>query len=88
MKSQNLFEKFQSAYSEGKSTATAQLRIKNDIIMAIECKQVTTLIMLDVSAEFDIVNHKVLLQRLEKRAGITGTHSSGLHHTYLTEVNL
>ncbi len=51
MKSQNLFEKFQSANSEG--TETALLRFRNDILM--ECKQVTALIMLNLSAAFDIV---------------------------------
>ncbi len=72
MKSQNLFEKVQSAYSEGRNTETALLRIQNDILMAMECKQVTALIMLYLSSAFDTVNHKDLLQRLEKRVGITG----------------
>ncbi len=72
MKSRNLFEKFQSAYSEGRSIETALLRIQNDILMSMECKQVTALIMLDLSAPFDTVNQKVFLQRLEKRVGITG----------------
>ncbi len=72
MKSKNLFEKFQSAYSEGRSTETALLRIQNDILMAMECKQITALIMLDLSVAFDTVNHNVLLQRFEKIMGITG----------------
>ncbi len=62
MKSQNL----------SRSTETALLRIQNDILMAMECKQISALIMLDLSAAFDTINHKVLLQRLEKRVGITG----------------
>ncbi len=40
--------------------------------MAMECKQVTALIILDLSAVFDTVNYKVLFQRLEKRVGIIG----------------
>jgi len=72
MKTNNLYEKYQSAYSEGKSTETALIRVQNDILMSMESQQVTALIMLDLSAAFDTVNHTILLQRLEKCVGVTG----------------
>ncbi len=69
MKSQNLFENFQSAYSEGRSIETALLRIQNDILMVMECKQVTALIMLDLSASFDTVNHNVFTSKIGEESG-------------------
>ena len=36
-------------------------------------QHVTLLVMLDLSAAFDIVNHKMLLNKLASRFGISGT---------------
>jgi hypothetical protein len=63
MKGNKLFEEFQSAYTEGRSTETALVRVQNDILMAMEYQEVTALIMLDLSAAFDTVNHSILLDR-------------------------
>jgi len=71
MKGNKLFEEFQSAYTESRSTETALVRVQNDILMAMEHQEVTALIMLDLSAAFDTVNHSILLDRLEKRLGVT-----------------
>ncbi len=62
MRNDNIFEKFQSAHNEGKSAETLLLRIQDDILMAMECKQITALIMLDLSKAYDTVNHTVFLQ--------------------------
>ena len=69
----NLHEALQSAYKEGHSTETALLKVHNDICWAIDNKQVTILVLLDLSAAFDTVDHDVLLERLSTRIGIRGS---------------
>ena len=65
-----LQEVMQSAYKMGHSTETALLRVHNDICMAMDNHQVTILVLLDLSAAFDTVDHAVLLKRLSERVGI------------------
>ncbi len=72
LKSDGLFEIFQSAYTEGRSPETALLKVQNDILMGMENQCVTALMLLDLSAAFDTVDHQILLTRLEQRVGITG----------------
>ena len=59
-----LFPLFQSAYRKFHSTETALLRVQNDILMNINRHHVTLLVLLDLSAAFDTVDHKILLHRL------------------------
>ena len=65
------YEAFQSAYRPHHSTETALLRVQNDILTGIDKKEVTLLVLLDLSAAFDTVDHTILLNRLQK-IGITG----------------
>ncbi|XP_070556630.1 uncharacterized protein [Ptychodera flava] len=67
----SLLTKFQSAYRAHHSTETALLRVHNDIMLALNEKKDVLLIMLDLSAAFDTVDHDVLLHRLQFRFGIT-----------------
>lgn len=66
------FTPFQSAYRKFHSTETALLRIQNDLLLAMDKQQVTALVLLDLSAAFDTVDHKILLHRLEGWFGISG----------------
>ena len=64
---------YQSAYRKFHSTETALLAVHNDILSAMDKGKVTALIMLDLSSAFDTVDHSILIQRLEKWFGITGS---------------
>ena len=63
-------EKCQLAYRENFSTETALLKVKTDILDAIDKNKVMCLVMLDLSATFDTVNHHLLLNRLKHRFGV------------------
>ena len=68
-----LYPTSQSAYRKGHSTETALLKVQNDILMNMNCKHVTLLVLLDLSAAFDTVDHNILLARLKSSIGINGT---------------
>ena len=74
---------FQSAYRIGHSTETGLTRIHNDILLAIDDNSCIILMLLDLSAALDAVDHDILL-RLEHRFGITGKALSWLT-SYLTD---
>ena len=65
-----LFEPYQSAYRSNHSTETALLRVQNDVLNAIDDGNMVILLMIDLSAAFDLVNHNILLSRLKSRFGI------------------
>ena len=60
----HLQEKMQSAYKTGHSTESALLRIQNDILHDLDKKRGVILVLLDLSAAFDTIDHDLLLQRL------------------------
>ena len=68
-----LHETLQSAYKACHSTETALLLIHNDILQSLDNGQCAILILLDLSAAFDTVNHNILLSRLHRRFGIGET---------------
>ena len=57
-------EDLQSAYRTNHSTETALLRVKTDIMQAIDDQEVVCLVLLDLSAVFDTVSHDLLLNHL------------------------
>ena len=69
----DLGETYQSAYKRNHSTETTLIRVDNDIAMAIDKHNSVILVLLDLSAAFDTVDHGILLSRLSNRFGITGT---------------
>ncbi len=66
-------EFFQSSYKEYHSTETALLRVNNDILRSMDQNQCVLLILLDLSAAFDTIDHEILIARLNKYCGVTGT---------------
>ena len=68
-----ILDKFQSAYRPGFSTESALLRVLNDILCSVDTGKVSLLVLLDLSAAFDTINHQLLLERLHLQVGITGT---------------
>ena len=49
------------------------LRVLSDILDALDRGDFTVLMLLDLSAAFDTVDHATLLRRLQTTSGITGT---------------
>ena len=68
-----LFAKHQSGYRRNFSCETAITKIHNDIMMIIDKRSNVLLLMLDLSAAFDTINHKKLLKKLECLYGIKGS---------------
>ncbi|XP_072044960.1 uncharacterized protein [Amphiura filiformis] len=71
--SNNLYAPHQSAYRPNCSTETALLRLQNDLLCALDSRKDAVLVLLDLSAAFDTVDHGILLSRMQSRHGITGT---------------
>ena len=71
--STNKTEKYQAAYREHYSTETALLRVKADLLAAMDKQEVTCLVLLDLLAAFDTISHNLLLNHLKFHFGITDT---------------
>ena len=68
----------QSAHREHHSTETALLKVKNDILMNMDMVHVTLLVLLDLSAAFDTVDHDIFIHRLQSLLGLRGSGPGGL----------
>ena len=69
----NLNNDYQSAYKRGHSTETALLCIKNDVHMAMSQGVPTALVLLDLSAAFDTIDHGILIKCLTDWFGLKDT---------------
>ena len=67
----DLYPLLQSAYRKCHSTETALLKVQNDILLNMDKQHVTLLVLLDLSAAFDTIDHNILLGRLKSKFGIT-----------------
>ncbi len=62
----------QSSYKQGHSTETALIKIQLDILDNMENQQVTLLVMIDLSAAFDTLDHNIMSDVLGSQYGISG----------------
>jgi len=63
----------QSGYKSRHSTETLLVRVVNDLLIASTESKATVVLLLDLSAAFDTVDHCKLLNILRNELGITGT---------------
>jgi hypothetical protein len=69
----NLNDPNQSAYKPFHSTETLLTKIHNDIMVNGNNGDLTLLVLLDLSAAFDTIDHDILIRRLEHKYGIKHT---------------
>ena len=67
-----MMEALQSAYHSSHSMETVLLKVKTDVIQALENQEVACLILLDLSVAFDTTDHNILFSRLKLRFAVTG----------------
>ena len=68
----SLNDNLQSAYRSCHSTETALLRVHHDVVSALDNGNCVVLVMLDLSAAFDVIDHEILFNRLKHSFGIDG----------------
>ena len=71
MSSNGLYPALQS-YRQHHSTETTLLKVKNDILLNMNKGHVTLLVLLDLSAAFDTVDHGIPITSLQSRFGVSG----------------
>lgn len=84
MVTNDLYPSAQSSYRRNHSTETALLKVKNDLLMNMNKQHVSLLVLLDMSAAFDTVDHGIMLERLSSKLGLSGTVISWFQ-SYLSE---
>ena len=69
----NLCVPNQSAYKPNHSVETALVCVQNDILCAMDNQNIVIMLLLDLSAAFDTVDHNVMLHRLSHDVGVGQT---------------
>ena len=72
LKDNDLMPDLQSAYRANHSTETAILKVVADILLALDTGDLAALVLIDLSAAFDTVDHTTLLQRLKTSYRLDG----------------
>lgn len=69
----DLLEAFQLAFRASYSTETALVKVTNDLLLQMDENSSALLLLLDLSAAFDTIDHAVLINRLKDVFGISST---------------
>ena len=82
------FSPYQSAYRKGYSTETALVSTLDSIFSSIDNGKACLSLCVDLSADFDTIDHQLLLSRLTKSFGVSGTALNWLaSYMYLCDRN-
>ncbi len=68
----DIYEEFQSGFRPCHNTETALVQITNDFLLASDQGCISLLVLLDLSAAFDTIDHDILIDRLQNYTGIQG----------------
>src|SRR5208282_2841177 len=75
----------QSAYRSSHSTETALLEMLNNVYTAGDRKEFTVVVGLDISAAFDTICHRILLDRLSTEFDISSTNALDWLRSYVSD---
>ena len=73
LRQHGLFPSLRSAYRQHHFTETALLKVTDDILKTLDSHSEVVLVMLDLSAVFDTLDHTLLVERLRSYFGFSGT---------------
>ena len=73
LETNSTLDKFKSGFRARHSTESALLKVHNDIALSVDAGNPAVLVLLDLTAAFDTLDHAVLVSRLEQHVGIHGT---------------
>ncbi len=67
-----IHEEFHSVFRPRHSTETALVKIINDLLLASDQGCISLLVLLDLSASFEIIDHDILRDQLQNYTGMQG----------------
>ncbi len=71
LEKKGICEDFHSGFRPYHSTETALIRVTNDLLLSSDRGYSSLLVLLDLSAAFNTIDHNILLNRLENVVGIS-----------------